>query len=375
MLAKPDAPTEVIPAVADPPPPRRRVGKWLAAGLVLVAVSAGATVLATRHRAGAEPPPPATVPVATAQLERRDLSTVRTLTGTIGFGAARPLEGHRAATVTWLPQPGATIKRGKQIYRANDQPVPLFYGSMPLYRTISAPGTAGRDVRIVADNLRALGYRVGPRPSGVKAGESVLTPDLIKALKRWQHDLGLPENGAVAVGDVEVLTGAVRVDSVAVQPGARADGPLMSVTSTRKVITVAAELADGGSVERGQKVTVTLPDQRVVPSRVTSVGRTLTAADNGPASGPPTLTVTIVADKPELIAGLDSADVSVQFAGRVRKNVLAAPVEALVALSEGGYAVQTATGLVAVKTGMFARGWVEITGAGLTEGVEVVMPS
>lgn len=384
MLAKPDAPTEVIPAVPDPRPPRRRIGRWSAAGVVLVVAVAGAAVVATRHRAGGAPSPGPSVPVATARLERRDLSTVRTLTGTIGFGATRPLSGRQEATVTWLPQPGATVKRGKQLYRADDRPVILFYGSMPLYRTVSGLGLAGRDVRIIRDNLRALGYPVGTQPSvapdgtttrKVRTGESVLTAGLIKAIKRWQRDAGRLETGTIAVGDVEVLTGAVRVDSVSVQPGAPANGPLMSVTSTRKVITVPAELSDAGSVERGLKVTVALPDERKVPSRVVAVGRTLTAADNGPADGPPTLTVTVVPDDPARIAGLDSADVDVQFPGRVRENVLAAPVEALVALSEGGYAVQTAGGLVAVKTGLFARGWVEVAGAGLGENTDVVMPS
>ena len=52
------------------------------------------------------------------------------------------------------------------------------------------------------------------------------------------------------------------------------------------------------------------------------------------------------------------------------------PVGALVALSEGGYAVQRAdAGLVAVDTGMFAKGLVEITGAGLDEGMTVVTTS
>lgn len=56
--------------------------------------------------------------------------------------------------------------------------------------------------------------------------------------------------------------------------------------------------------------------------------------------------------------------------------MLTAPVGALVALSEGGYAVQLAAGgLVAVKTGMFANGWVEISGAGLSAGTEVVTTS
>ena len=62
--------------------------------------------------------------------------------------------------------------------------------------------------------------------------------------------------------------------------------------------------------------------------------------------------------------------------GETREGVLAVPVGALVALSEGGYAVQVATeGLVAVETGLFAKGLVEVTGDGVAEGIAVVTTS
>ena len=60
----------------------------------------------------------------------------------------------------------------------------------------------------------------------------------------------------------------------------------------------------------------------------------------------------------------------------MHKDVLAVPVGALLALREGGYALQLPDGgLVAVQTGMFAEGLVEVSGAGLTEGLTVVTAS
>ncbi|MFI5937461.1 efflux RND transporter periplasmic adaptor subunit [Actinoplanes sp. NPDC051494] len=408
MPATPEAATEIIPRITEPPPRRRRTLRWLVAGLVVAALGAGATVAVTRHRAAGAPQPEGPPPVATAQLERRDLSTTKKIAGSIGYGAPRPLAGHLDATVTWLPAAGATIKRGKQLFRADDRPVTLFYGSMPMYREISGKNLVGRDVRIIADNLTALGYAIGsqpwegsyvtqnkpgapppdPSPSSsppgaapttvqvrVRDGEGVLTASLVAAIKRWQDDTGLPATGTIAVGDVEVLSGAVRVDSVAVQPGSPANADLMAVTPTRKVITLNAELSDAGSIKRGAKVTVALPDDRTVKARVLSVGRKLATSEDGAGTGPPTLTVTVTADEPKDIAGLDAADVDVNFAGRTAKDVLAAPIEALVALTEGGYAVQTPAGLTAVRTGMFADGWVEIEGDGLAEGTDVVVSS
>jgi hypothetical protein len=59
--------------------------------------------------------------------------------------------------------------------------------------------------------------------------------------------------------------------------------------------------------------------------------------------------------------------------------VLAVPVTSLLALLGGGYAVEVhvssvATRLVAVEAGVYADGWVEVTGVGLEVGAEVVVP-
>src|SRR5690349_9690934 len=164
MQSKADSPTEVIPLVPDPPPRRRGTVKWLVGGVVVAVLDAGAVVAVTRHRASGKPVAPETAAVETVPLERRDMSTTRKLDGSIGFGTPRPLAGHTEATVTWLPAVGAKIKRGEPLFRADDKPVTLFYGGMPLYRAIAGRNLVGRDVRIIAANLRALGYGIGSQP-------------------------------------------------------------------------------------------------------------------------------------------------------------------------------------------------------------------
>jgi peptidoglycan hydrolase-like protein with peptidoglycan-binding domain len=408
-----DAATEVI----ELPPPDRR--PWRVLGYAAVAVVAVAAVtLAGLGWSGrnSKPRQPADerIAVQTAELVTMDMSTTQSLAGTLGYGRARPLKGNREGIVTALPAPGKAVKRGQQLYRVDDQPVTLFYGGLPLFRTLSERNTVGRDVRVVADNLKALGYSIGRRPRAgervaqtvpapaapevessagptpthpptpatrwvrVHRGDGVLTASLQAAIKRWQADLRLAVTGTIGPGDVVVQTGAVRVDSVAVQPGDSAAGPLMSVTPTAKVVTVPADLGEAGSVEQGDRVTVRLPDDTRTAGRVAAVGTALETPDGetgGPNAGPK-LTVTITIDKPATVAKLDSADVQVDFAAETHKGVLAAPVGALLALSEGGYAVQVeGGGLVAVETGIFAKGLVEITGEGLAAGARVVTTS
>ena len=69
----------------------------------------------------------------------------------------------------------------------------------------------------------------------------------------------------------------------------------------------------------------------------------------------------------------------VEVIGDRADAVLAVPVTALIALSEGGYAVEVVAGdgstyLVAVDPGLFADGRVEVSTDGLEDGTIVVIP-
>jgi hypothetical protein len=84
--------------------------------------------------------------------------------------------------------------------------------------------------------------------------------------------------------------------------------------------------------------------------------------------------VTITLDKHVKGAGLDQASVSVNFAKARARNVLSVPVTALLATAGGGYAVQQAAAphrLIPVTTGLFAAGYVEISGPGIHRGLAV----
>ncbi|MCT9112514.1 peptidoglycan-binding protein [Streptomyces mirabilis] len=215
-------------------------------------------------------------------------------------------------------------------------------------------------------------------PIRVARGDGVLTVPLVAAVKRWQGHTGLAVTGVLGPGDVAVLSGAVRIDSVQAQPGDLVAGPLLSVTHTGKWVTVRFDPTDVGSVRAGDPVTVTLPDQSTVRGAVAGVGAVVQggSGEGGDGGEGARLTVTVsVSDTPAL-QRLDAAPVEVAFTARTRKGVLAVPVEALLALSGGGYAVQLPGGrLIAVETGLFARGMVEISGAGLRPGLSVVTAS
>ncbi len=68
----------------------------------------------------------------------------------------------------------------------------------------------------------------------------------------------------------------------------------------------------------------------------------------------------------------------VELARETREDVLAVPVTALIARAGGGYAVSVRSGAatreVPVQPGLFADGYVELTGGGVRAGDRVAVP-
>ncbi|WP_326944078.1 HlyD family efflux transporter periplasmic adaptor subunit [Amycolatopsis sp. NBC_01307] len=339
----------------------RRRWVWLVVTAVVVVLLGATAFFVVRHGRGTAvtaAPPPA---VTTVAVRKTDLANTQSFTGTLGFGTPQPLKGTGAGTVTKLPAIGDVAQRGHALYSVDGRPVPVFFGDTPLFRKLDNPDLSGPDVTMVAANLAALGYKVG-HPK---------TFTFADVLKKWQKKAGLDETGTLDVGQVAVLTGPVRVNSVTAQPGDPVAEPLLTVTSTTKVVVAPVDASDVAAIKTGAAVSVVRPDGKSVPAKVTSV-----STDVAEGQGPPKVNVTVTPDDPQSVADLDSAAVQVRIATETHAGVLAVPVGALIALREGGYAVQLPDGtLKAVETGMFARDLVEVRGAGVAEGLKVVTTS
>lgn len=347
--------------------------RWLLPALAAALVLGAAGVYAYSRLT--EPPPaqPATQPAAaeTAEVQRTDLVTSVTVSGTLGYGEPTVFTGRKAGTLTWLPTVGTVVDRGQKLYAVDAKTVPLLFGDTPLYRRLELGMTPGPDVAELIANLRALGYR--------NAGKGdVFSEGTQAAVKRWQKANKLDETGALDMGDVVILPGTVRIDSLTVQPSAPAAAELFKYTPVAKA--VAAPLnptqIDVAAMKPGGKVTLTLPGGAQTVGTVSTI--TASSGDSD-GSGAPTQTATITVDDQAAVAALDSGPVDVTVITATHKGVLAVPVTALLALGEGGYALQVVTdrgtSLVGVRTGMFAGALVEVTGDGLAEGMRVVRAS
>jgi peptidoglycan hydrolase-like protein with peptidoglycan-binding domain len=312
------------------------------------------------------------LPRATATVTRQTLVDTQTESGELGYGDTTTVSDRSAGTITVLPATGSTVARGQALYRVDNAPVVLLYGSLPAYRALSA-GTKGADVKQFEQNLRALGY------TGFTVDDKY-SDSTADAVKKWQDDLGLPKTGTVELGRVVYATGAVRVQTQeaavgdAVQPGTA----VLTYTGSARVITIELDVSDQRLARKDAAVTCTLPDGKTVPGKIAKTQTVIKPAE-GQNPAATKIRVTVTVDDEKTLAGLDQASVDVAFTASRRENVLTVPVAALLALAEGGYGVEvlegTSTRIVAVETGLFATGRVEISGEGLTEGLTVGVPA
>jgi len=278
-------------------------------------------------------------------------------------------------TITKLPAPGARISRGQALYFLDDQPVPLFYGAVTLYRAL-VPGLVGPDVEVLNFNLTALGFE-HESTSDYFSGQTE------SAVKAWQVSLGEAATGVVAIGDVVVEPGAIEVASLSATNGqVVSDGmALLKATSRTPVVTIDLDVSLQGEVKVGDPVTITLPNNATTPGVVSSIGKVAVAPSANSSSSTPTITVEVTPTKLAAVGNYDQAPVNVSITNATVRHALAVPIDALLALANGGDAIEEiaadgAHHLHAVTLGLFddAAGLVQVSGPGLAAGQVVVVP-
>ncbi|PCG87071.1 peptidoglycan-binding protein [Streptomyces sp. WZ.A104] len=364
-----------------PHPPSLKPSRKLVLGAAAVAltVAAGGGTYAAFGTGGDAKLGASSAPAATAKVTKTDLVTTTSFSGTLTYAAQRDLKAGGAGTVTARPpRAGDTIRRNQPLYEVDRVPVVLFYGEVPMYRELKR-GVDGIDVVQLTENLRVLGYVGVSRAGQFDAGTEA-------AVKRWQKRLGIAPTGVVKPEQLVFLPGSVRVAAAKAQAGdgVEVNSPVLTVSSGERVVTAQVEDAMRAKLKQGAEVKVAVPGAGEKPGRITKI--TLSVPEDG-AEAPsgaalpeqPKATVEIALDGEVEASVQDRLPVTVTYADQLTRDALTVPVEALVALREGGYGVQVVTGTVKktvqVTPGTYADGQVELTGSALPEGTVVEVPS
>jgi hypothetical protein len=407
--------------------PRRR-RRLIATGAVVVVVGAGIGVWIANPFATPGHATNGTIdsadPTSLATVTQQTLSSQTEVPGTLGYagtysvvvpassgqsgaqqsassgqvsGGSQPSGGGASSgTFTALPAAGQVVSQGQSLYSISLSPVVLLYGATPASRNLSE-GITGADVAQLNADLVALGDATS---SGLDPASDYFSAATAAALKKLQGDLGVTKTGTLDLGQAVFLPTVAKISAVEAtlggpaQPGAQ----VLQASSTTRQVVADIETTQQSDVAVGDQVTITLPNTETTPGTVSSIGTvasssTPSSGSAGTASGSsssagseagstPTIAVDITPSDPSATGALDQAPVEVTITTASVNNALVVPVAALVALANGGYAVEVAGAadtrhLVAVTLGLFddADGLVQIHGPGLSAGQHVVIPA
>jgi hypothetical protein len=362
--------------------PGWRKMSWLIA-VVVVLVVAGVVIVIV-NPFGSTGPGRSTVADKTGStslytVAREDLSSQTQVPATLGYSDSFSIVNQAQGIVTTLPALGQTITDGAALYRVDGAPVALLYGSIPAYRALSR-GMTGSDVAELDADLVALGYVTNGELHAGAAGFSYWTS---VGVRRLQAALGETSTGTLALGQVVFAPTAIRVTSVSavlgtpVGPGQ----PVLSATSTNRHVSIDLDASEQTEVAVGDKVMISLPNNRSTPGVISSVGTVAIAPTPGSSDTSPSITILVTPTDPAATGTWDAAPVNVTITTGSVRSVLAVPVDALLAESGGRYAVEVAGAngarhLVTVGLGLFddADGMVQVSGSKLSAGQRVVVP-
>ncbi|MCP3935682.1 MAG: peptidoglycan-binding protein [Actinomycetia bacterium] len=276
-------------------------------------------------------------------------------------------------TVTWHQEENSIVRFGDELIRVDDRPVFLAEGAMPMYRELSKVDTRRRDQNgdrlqlQTGDDvvqLQRFLASAGFDAEGELESDGEFGATTEQAVKDWQDAAGLEVTGRVDRAQLVFSETPVRVDAAP-----RIGSPFMelSVTNVDPMITVDTSNRDRSALPVGSTVEV------VTSNGVSSTGRVTdqeqVRSDDGSMVWRTTITVTSDLG--------DISEATVEAATVLAERVLLVPVGSLLALAEGGFAVEVVGSdgvpvLTRVEVGEVVDGIAEVTGE-ISTGDDVIV--
>ena len=349
----------------------------VAVGALLLAVSSVGVVAAVNARperngdTGADEVAQTSLETLTAT--RRTLVESESIDGTIGHGTPTPLPIEAQGTVTWAPEQDDVLAPGDVAVRIDERPVVLVAGDVPLYRELRrVSGTerdeagdklgeqSGPDVQQLQEYLIGLGFD----DEGRLEADGVFGKVTENAVEDWQRWFGHPATGRIDRNQIVFVPSEVRVQEAPIvgQPFTP-----ISVTTPSRTVSARATPNQRSFFVEGTAVEIDV-DGAEFSGTVTEATRT-----TGP-DGTTTyeLEISVDGDVPDTASSVELTAVRT-----VANDVVTVPVRALLALAEGGWAVEVPTDagsqLVPVDVGEIVDGIAEVTG--IDHNTAVLVPA
>ena len=260
----------------------------------------------------------------------------------------------------------------------------LMYGTAPVYRTMTQ-AMRGDDVSQLQQNLLDLGHAESPDFTV----DGVFDEATAESVRSWQSATGRTPDGSVGPHDIVFVPGPVQISAwgagIEIGQDVVTGSTLASLTvieapvdgemSTTQRVVATLPLSDRNLLSEGVSVNVELPDGEDLAGTVIDINP---APMRDEQTGESSVEATIKLLEPASDVWI-GATVQVEVTETLIRDALVVPATALLALVEGGYAVEVvgddgSVRLVGVEPGLFVDGDVEISGAAVDIGMRVVIP-
>lgn len=328
------------------------------AGWQYLADRSGMEPAAAAETADAEPTP------ETVEVARGDLATDYDFTGQVSFGESwrLPLSAEEVVTAGW-PE-GTIVDFDDVLVEIAGKPVFLAEGDVPMYRELALTGShmKGEDVAQLQRFLLAAGFD----DEGRLEVDGVFGPSTRRAVEDWQETVGLDDTGRVDPSQIVFSPTRLRISSTA-RVGTTFEA--LEVTEATSTVTVDIDNSERARLPLDGQVTVELADGTTLDGTVVNHERVV--GDDGSTSWQAVI---------DVAGEIDGEETSVLVYSTVvdASDVLIVPTSALLAVAEGGFAVEVVedgqTRLVPVEVGKVVNAQAEISGAVEPDDL-VVMPS
>ncbi|MGZ4767347.1 MAG: peptidoglycan-binding protein [Ilumatobacteraceae bacterium] len=280
------------------------------------------------------------------------------------------------------------VTTGTVVYWSNGLPVIAIEGDSAatpvLSRSLSDGVSDGVDVNLFEKALSLMGFTA----DGTMTVDDHFDSATATAAASWWASLGITADATsivVPAGSFVVVPAGLSIGAALVPAGTVLDGDtvVMSLTAPSRQVTTSAPIGDD-TFALGAKIDVEFPDGTVQSGTVVGVGNVATNTSGTPGDTP-SVTITIRVDNfPASVDSFVEVPVTLRVVSASVPQAIVVPVSALVALTEGGYAVEVVTGsaadgtnqtkLVGVKPGLYTNGFVQVDGE-IAAGTEVVVPA
>ncbi|HEY4332390.1 MAG TPA: peptidoglycan-binding domain-containing protein [Ilumatobacteraceae bacterium] len=304
------------------------------------------------------------------------------LASTVGTGTG--------GILTSIAPPGTPVKTGTVLFWESLVPVVAIEGdpavTPALGRDLSVGVTDGADVKLFEGMLKAGGFD----PTNAMVVDDHFDAATEAATVAWWKSVGLTHDPTkpvvVQAGSYIVVPSGLFTGKPLVSEGVQLpnDEVVDTLTSAARQVTTTAPVGDA-TFKVGAKIDVEFPDGTIQTGTVVTVGNVATNTSNTPGSTP-SVPITIQVDNiPASVDNFVEIPVTLQAVDQSVPGAFVIPVSALVALAEGGYAVEVVDGksadgtavthLIGVTPGVFSDGFLAVTGKGLADGLTIVVPS